>query len=457
MRYYGLSDLLTTASQVTGIDVPTLRSRHVDLDRAILALRAGGGRPVSAVPHEDVAQGCYRLIRQLLQIKPYRGHGGDRLALEATIAYAAARGFVLDLGLGCMHFVQEVCIDGLGEEEALRALRGGLTQRRGTSKSPASDERLLVGCRVALSMAVSDPSPDLARISRYLRMGLERWIERHGGTLLVPRPQHRRTSRGERVDVPFVEDPSELVTTEDIFTRSVDRLTGTHAQIILADPRSSGSAVEREWALRCGKPVFELNMSLRVHPHSDAPPAVTPILIDLHRPTETLHAMCAALRDKAWQLQDARAGAEALGVKNSEELQQLRVAWDALSNEEQVGLTQLAHMSRPYIRGLLSNTSALELASRAQRTALAALLAVAAGRGPAAPAGLSEFETRLLVAAGERMGLAGLDLVATVQIAGDQLRKTYAFSRLADADEADQAIAAAIAHRRAAANADDWS
>lgn len=213
---------------------------------------------------------------------------------------------------------------------------------------------------------------------------------------------------------------------------------------IIMDPRSQGSSVEREWALRCRIPVFELELSEAVHPHAEAPEGVTSFPVDPTRAGEALDQCLRATEQRVWEISDSVAAGNGYRLKNEDALGALRTAWAVPTNDDKNRIAKTLGMSRAYIDGLLSNHKALELASDQQRSGLESYLNVPSTRALPSPGALTRFELRTLTDAGTRAGLDGLALVEAVQGAGQLWRRSNSRAVLRTAAEADESIAAAL-------------
>ena len=445
MRYLPYLAWLHAVEHATGIDVETLKAKHVEPVAAINALRTGGGQPQSAVLKEDVTLGVVRLLVNMVLLAPFKGFADDRVAYETARAYAARRGFELDLGPRGMQLVTELSHGKLGVDEVTRAVRSGLNQRG----NPSTRVRFnLQGIRACLSFSVTDRSDSLTAATETLEAELSKGLRRHGARVLGPVPQHRTTAAGEQVQLGHAHQGrggARRISTGAIMTRSINRVTSSQVLIIIKDPRGDGSRVEREWALRCRIPIIELAFSPNVHPHSDAP-RVPRIQVDAKRPGLALDRCFRLITSREWEYRDAQACSEAYEIKNELPLKQLRAGWRAQSGTDRDAISDTLGMSRPYMEGLLSNGVAIELASDQQLSGLQSMLGVANTRALATPGVLSTDETRWLTGAAERAGLGGYPMVRAVQTAGQHWRTSYQRAKLNSAEDADNSIGRAMAH-----------
>jgi hypothetical protein len=279
------------------------------------------------------------------------------------------------------------------------------------------------GISVCISHAVSDPSPELVGVTAYLIHEIDRHLRSLGALVRAPSTHqlvagdgrtHRGKVAGERSR-----------RTRETFTRSIDRLSRSHLLIVISEPRSQGSCVEREWAMRLRIPVVELRLDPCLHPHQDGPGRIRTFDVDICRPRVALEALRAQLDYMRPVLRDQVAVHRAYEMKNEAPLTYLRTAWRALSVQERANVTRITELSPAYVEALMLNGVALELASLTQRQQLETVMGVPttlslAGWVPR----LSERDRATLAEAGVMLGLAGVELVGAVSLAEDQLARS---------------------------------
>lgn len=420
MRFYGLDDYFQTLSRSLRIDVETLRFRVVDISAAILALHDAGRLPVSQGERQDTADGLHRLMVDLTLLMPYRAGLHETTVAAAATDYARNRGYELrlpDRGRGLTQIIQT---ESLPPRDIKRALYDALHAVPGSARTFPENFQ---GISVCISHAVSDPSPELVGVTAYLSREIGHHLRSLGAQVRAPVTHELvagdgRTHRGKVVG----ERPRR---TGETFTRSIDRLSNSHVLIVISEPRSQGSCVEREWAMRLRIPVVELRLDRCVHPHQDGPGRVRTFDVDVRRPRVALDAIWAHLDYMRPVLRDQVAVHRAYEMKNEAPLTYLRTAWKALHTQERANVTRITELSPAYVEALLSNGVALELASLTQRQQLETVMGVPTSLSLAGwiPR-LSERDRATVAEAGVGLGLTGVELVAAVSLAEDQLARS---------------------------------
>lgn len=441
MRYYGYRDWILTLSRTLRIDSETLELKLVDPTAAILALRAGGGPPVHGLGSiQDIADGVYRLLIHMSVLRPYRGGQFERAVLATIEDYTRARGFELSLGPQALNFIAQVDAQRLGSDEIKRSLRAGLVAA--DSRLIRRSDRAIVA---SISHSITDPSRELVGPTRYLVRELRGYLAKAGYTIKAPAPLPRLTRAGRIEHCDAEAEDSTPISTSHILTRSIDRVSSSHLALLVSDPRSHGVPVEREWALRLRIPILELRLSRRTHPHQDGPGRVRVVDVNPSRPQHALNRVRDQIAAIAWDVEDQLGCADAFEIKNGVALRRLRAAWETKDDRRRDSIANTLGMSRPYIEGLLSNSTALELASESQRRGLELLLQVPGTSVGPAYARCSEHDLMLLGEAASREGLSGSELIRVVLRAEAGLTKSRLRRKRLDLADARRAILAALA------------
>jgi hypothetical protein len=443
MRHFGYQDWLETVSNDRQISINDLTLKFVDPIAAIMALRSTGGPSTSADELTDVANGLGELLIWLTRLRPFRSNFHDRATLAAGKKYAINRGYILDLRGNGLDLVEQIDACGLGRDDIRRSLVGGLSKLR-PNISEGAGTRELRGSKATVARAISDPTPELIQVTSYIIKRIEGLVIGRGAQVLSPSPKNRIANDGSRWQAGSGAESFEEATTEDLFVGSMKRVSSADLLIIIADPKSAGVHVEREWALRLGIPIIELRLNRTPHPHQDGPARIITIDVDKTRPQLAVRAFEQALGANTWAVLDQKADAAAHELKNSDALAQLRTSWSALGADDQRGVANILQMSRGYINGLLQNGLSLELASDRQRRGLDVALHVGNTRGSTCDRRMSELEIELLSFAGDELGLRGSRLVRTVVLAHEGLLKPRRKTGLRGPEDARRCMLEAI-------------
>lgn len=422
MRHFGYQDWLATVSRDRQISINDLTLKFVDPIAAMMALRSAGGPPTSEDELTDVANGLSELLIWLTRLRPFRNNFHDRATLAAGRKYAQNRGCELTLPGNGLDLIEQIDVCRLDRCDIRRSLLGALKGSRPIAKR-SGERRELRGARASIARAISDPTPELIRVTDYIDKRIEKLLIGRGAQVLSPSPRNRIANDGSRWQSGATAESFEEATTEDLFVGSMKRVSSADVLIIIADPKSAGVHVEREWALRLGIPIMELRMNPTPHPHQDGPARIVTIDVDEKRPQLAVRAFEQALDDHLWAVLDQNADAAAHEIKNADALAQLRTSWSSLTAADQRVVASILQMSRGYIRGLLHNGLSLELASDRQRRGLDVALQVGNTRGSTCDRRMSDLEIELLSTAGDDLGLSGARLVRAVALAHEGLVK----------------------------------
>jgi hypothetical protein len=422
MRHFGYQDWLETVSHDRQIGINDLTLKFVDPIAAIMALRSAGGPPTSDDELTDVANGLGELLIWLTRLRPFRNNFHDRATLAAGRKYAQNRGYELNLRGNGLDLIEQIDVCGLDRCDIRRSLVGAL-RRFGPTARRSGQQQELHAAKASIARAISDPTPELIQVTHYIDKRIEELLIGRGVQVLTPSPKNRIANDGSRWHAGTAAESSEEATTEDLFVGSMKRVSSADVLVIIADPKSAGVHVEREWALRLGIPIVELRLSRTPHPHQDGPARVVTIDVDKKRPHLAVRAFEQALDDHIWAVLDQKADAAAHEIKNADAIAQLRTSWSSLMTADQRCVAKILQMSRGYISGLLHNGLSLELASDRQRRGLEVALQVGNTRGSACDRRMSDLEIELLSMAGDDLGLSGVRLVRAVVLAHEGLVK----------------------------------
>ena len=432
MRYYGLLDFLRSIQTAFSQAIPESHLRNlIDPVAAATVLRSAsqviGPNPTTS----EMSRGLHDAMVNALNTRPYKGGRVEVVIGQVCHDLARAYGFNLSLTREQMaDLVTKSQTDSLSPHDICRALRGSLRKHRMDSSSKSR----LVDCRVHLVHQDVGETPDGTSVVQEV----QRLVEGFDADISTS-PAIQGSTRLAREGV----SSQELGAAEEVLSRTITLVTKSHLVIIIDTTVQPDAAAEREWALRCGIPVIELDSRNDVRPLRDGTKLVYRIPISGESRLGALNRLSGILGDSAWRVQDQRAYAKAMLWKNAALHRHLRVAWDALAPQARRMVVGTTYMSEAYINGVLSHPAALEVASETQLSQWCLLL-LAAGRVPFQPQ-MTQWQRGLL---GEDMGREGItDPTLILEIysrAEQRLTDSERYHRLTSHQDAHQLLISII-------------